>query len=293
MSTGGWPSRDGCEQLIDIVYKVDKVQVSLLLEMARAMTVKIEQYINDNSDILVPGFNTNFSNRLIIHHATHVEKFKNKAFEYAFASASTSAGKNATITINSTSPGEDVIVNGVNFSLKTEASAKLTPRQSITISKLMEARWIRECSRQEDFSRETTQRVVAHLRKYERILILRAYDVEVPEVQTKKVLSVVQGRLPIQSGSRVESPKVRYDLFEIPLDILMLIGRLKASDFRPKTKNGGSSAKVFTEDCSNTFTLTLDGSVEKVRISSLATSLCVLHGSWIILTIGPEAEESN
>lgn len=70
--------RDVNKQLVDILHKLNRVQVSLLLEMARAMTVEIEQYIAENSDILVLGFNENFSNRLIIHHATHAEKFKKK-----------------------------------------------------------------------------------------------------------------------------------------------------------------------------------------------------------------------
>lgn len=250
--------RDVNEQLVDILHKLNRVQVSLLLEMARAMTVEIEQYIAENSDILVPGFNENFSNRLIIHHATHAEKFKKKAFEYAFASASNSAGRTATITVSSTNPGEDVVVDKIKFSWKTEASAKLTPRKSITISKLMEARWIRDCGEPEDFAKQTTQRVVAHLGKYERILMLRAYDVLPPAAS--QAVPLGQGSLPIPEQVTIRLPKVRYDLYEIPLNILVLVEGLKASDFKPKTRNGGSSAKVFTEDGKHAFTITLDGS---------------------------------
>uniref|UniRef100_UPI0016B86AF9 hypothetical protein n=1 Tax=Brasilonema sp. UFV-L1 TaxID=2234130 RepID=UPI0016B86AF9 len=115
------------EKLALVVRKLNIVQVGLLVEMAQAMTVEIEEFIHEGSDILAPEFVTNFSNRLVIHHATHVEKFSKKAFEYAFAAASTSAVRNASITLNSTNPGEDVMVDGVKFSLKTEASAGLTP----------------------------------------------------------------------------------------------------------------------------------------------------------------------
>lgn len=282
--------KDVNEQLVDILHKLNRVQVSLLLEMARAMTVEIEQYIAENSDILVPSFNENFSNRLIIHHATHAEKFKKKAFEYAFASASNSAGRTATITMSSTNPGEDVVVDKIKFSLKTEASAKLTPRKSITISKLMEARWIRDCGGPEDFAKQTIQRVVAHLGKYERILMLRAYDILPPAVS--QAVPVRQGSSPIQEQVTI-LPKIRYDLYEIPLNILVLVEGLKTSDFKPKTRNGGSSAKVFTEDGKHAFTITLDGSVEKVRISSLGTRFCYLHGCWIIPTIGLEADEEQ
>ena len=83
------------EQLEQLIRELNPVQITLLLEMARAMRRDIQEDINEQSDLLVPEFATNFSNRLLIHHATHAEKFSKKAFEYAFASASTSAGRTA------------------------------------------------------------------------------------------------------------------------------------------------------------------------------------------------------
>ncbi|MUG92052.1 hypothetical protein F7734_06085 [Scytonema sp. UIC 10036] len=273
---------DITEKLASVVRNLNIVQVGLLLEMAQAMTVKIEEFVNEGSDLLTPEFVTNFSNRLIIHHATHVEKFSKKSFEYAFASASTSAGRNASITLNSTNPGEDVIVDGVKFSLKTEASAGLIPKKSITISKLMEARWIRECKVSTDFARETTYRVVSHLRNYDRIVMLRAYDILPPLLKENQTETVPV----IRDSDAIQTlPKVRYDLYEIPLNILMLIQGLKESNFKPRTKNGGSSAKVYTEDNKAAFTLILDGSVEKITIGNLGIDLCFLHGSWVIPTI--------
>jgi hypothetical protein len=41
--------------------------------MARAMRRDIQEDINEQSNLLVPEFATNFSNRLLIHHATHAE----------------------------------------------------------------------------------------------------------------------------------------------------------------------------------------------------------------------------
>jgi len=272
---------DITEKLTLVVRKLNLVQVGLLFEMAQPMTLEIEEFVNEGSDILETEFVINFSNRLIIHHATHVEKFSKKSFEYAFAAASISASKNASIALKSTNPGEDVIVDGVKFSLKTEASAKLTPNKSITISKLMEARWIRECRTTADFARETIYRVVSHLRKYERIIILRAYDIPSTSPENQTVTPLIP-----DSDAVKTLPKVRYDLYEIPLNILMLIERLEESSFKPRTKNGGSSAKVYTADNQAAFTLILDGSVEKITISNLRIDLCFLHGSWIIPTIG-------
>ena len=103
------------EQLEQLIRELNPVQITLLLEMARAMRRDIQEDINEQSDLLVPEFATNFSNRLLIHHATHAEKFSKKAFEYAFASASTSAGRTAQIISSSTNPGTDVLVNGGAF----------------------------------------------------------------------------------------------------------------------------------------------------------------------------------
>lgn len=160
-------------QLYRIVSNLKPTQIALLLEMARAMTVDIEEYVNESSDIVSPQFATNFSNRLLIHHATHAEKFGKKAFEYAFANASIATGKSAQIVSSLTNPGTDVVVDEVNFSLKTEASARIN-RKKITISKLMEARWIRECNSREDFASGVATRVTRHLQQYQRIFMLRA-----------------------------------------------------------------------------------------------------------------------
>ncbi len=152
----------------------------------------------------------------------------------------------------------------------------------------MEARWIRECKTTADFARETTYRVMSHLRKYERMIMLRAYDILSLSLDNQTQVPVIQDSDVVKT-----LPKVRYDLYEIPLNILMLIEGLKESSFKPRTKNGGSSAKVYTADNKAAFTLILDGSVEKVTVSNLRTDLCFLHGSWIVPTIGLNRDENE
>lgn len=241
-------------QLYRIVSNLKPTQIALLLEMARAMTVEIEEYVNENSDIISSDFATNFSNRLLIHHATHTEKFGKKAFEYAFVNASIATGKSAQIISSSTNPGTDVVVDGINFSLKTEASARIN-RKKITISKLMEARWIRECNTREDFANGVVNRVVRHLQQYQRILILRAYN--------------------------VSRNQVKYELIEIPHNLLLEIRNLTSNDFTDKTASGSCRSSVYISE-NKAFTLSLDGSVEKVTILGLDTDLCFYHASWII-----------
>lgn len=229
-------------------------QLDLLVSMAAAMSRGVEERIESASDIVSAEFNVNFSNRLIIHHATHDEVFKKKSFEYAFCGASRAAGRSATIVSNPTNPGTDVIVDGTSFSLKTEAARSINPNK-IKISKLMEARWIRDCKTKADFARETSRRVTQHLQEYERILVLRAFD---------------------------RDTEVQYDLVEIPRDLLLLVRELVAKDFtRRRQTSGGSSAKI-TVAGQRAFSLRLDGSVEKVMIEGLSITLCVSHGTWII-----------
>ncbi len=249
-------------QLYQIVSNLKPTQIALLLEMARAMTVEIEEYVNESSDIISPEFATNFSNRLLIHHATHADKFAKKAFEYAFANASIATGKSAQVVFSSTNPGTDVVVDGVNFSLKTEASARIN-RKKITISKLMEARWIRECNNKEDFANGVATRVVSHLQQYQRILILRGYN--------------------------LSRNLIKYELIEIPHNLFLEIINLTPSDFTEKTASGSCRAYVYIGD-NKAFTLSLDGSVEKVTILGLDTNLCFYHASWIIPTVTEERD---
>ncbi len=139
------------KQLAEAISKLNGGQLDLLFEMATCMGSTIKEVVSKDSDILTEEFRANFSNRLLVHHATHEEKFKKKSFEYAFCAASRSAGRQARMTSDPTNPGADVIVEGRSFSLKTEAAAGIS-ENNITISKLMEARWIRDCKSKKDFA---------------------------------------------------------------------------------------------------------------------------------------------
>lgn len=251
-------SIDRTQNLENLIQVLTSTQLEILLELATAMTSQIEEDVEGSSDILTPEFTTHFSNRLLIHHATHEEFLSKKSFEYAFVAASRASGKMSQVTLSSTHSGADAIVDGVKFSLKTEASQKIA-KDRIVISKLMEARWIRDCLTPSDFATAARQRIVAHLQQYQRILILRT--------------------------SKIPTSKIRYDLIEVPVELLLRIESLTESDFQPKSKSGGSRAEIKQEsDLSNrkAFSLILDGSVEKVTISGLDLRLCTRHGSWIL-----------
>lgn len=251
------PNPDPVDELIAVVRQLAPAQVQLLLNMAQAMSSGLTSTINPASDLLDAAAAATFANILLMHHANHREKFNKKGFEYAFVTATLASGKTAKLVTSTTNPGADVLVDGMAFSLKTEA-AKSIRRDYIFISKLMEARWIRECQTPEAFLQGVMQAVIPHLRQYQRILILRAFD--------------------------LASAQVQYDLVEIPRDLLLAVTGLQSADFKLHTgRSGGSRADVLIAG-RKAFTLNLEGSVEKVQIRGLDVARCILHGSWVVLT---------
>ncbi|MBY0231989.1 MAG: hypothetical protein K2W96_22120 [Gemmataceae bacterium] len=210
------------------------------------------------SDLATTPFVEHFLTRLRFHHAANDDVLNKKSFEFAFKHACLAAGRTAGISVSATHPGQDITVDGVPMSLKTEAEKRISPR-SLKISKFMEARWIRDCKSQNDFHARIPS-ILAHMAHYERLLVLRIFR-------------------------RLESkpPSVRYDLVEIPLGLLKRIGTLAPSDFiPPRSASGGGGSAVVKDGAAKLFTLRLDGSVEKVTISGLDLSRCAQHASWTV-----------
>ncbi|WP_209447285.1 hypothetical protein [Amycolatopsis alba] len=237
------------------VRDLDDAQVDLLCEMADAFGRKADTWEHPDSDLVTDGFGSSMVNRLQLHHATSEEKFNKTSFEFAFKAASRFANRRAEKTVAHTFQGADVVVDGVRWSLKTEGAANMS-QDLITISKFSEARWIRDCVTQEDFAREAPARIERHLSEYDRVLTLRGFYVQNHEA-------------------------VRYDLVEIPHAMLMAATQLTERDFSPRTGAGSSRAQVFYEG-KPAFTVSLDGSVEKVTLRNIQVSQCMTHAQWTV-----------
>jgi hypothetical protein len=222
-----------------------------------ALRRPFDEELGEYSDIVSRPFANEFANRLRLFHAQHDsgEVLTKKSFEFVFQAASRAAGKHAEVATSATHPGSDVIVDGVGFSLKTEAAATINSEQ-ITISKLMESAWTKECSTASDFF-AGLHRIMKHLHEYERILLLRVF-----------------GRLET-SGS------VRYDLVEIPKTVLLEIENAKIGDFERITRAKGTSLPIKIGG-TTAFTVVFDGSDQKITIRHLRTRLCRRHASWTI-----------
>ncbi|MFG1997603.1 hypothetical protein ACGFNU_00470 [Spirillospora sp. NPDC048911] len=244
------------EELAEQARRLEPAQLDLLREMTESLLRPNMEYLKPDSDLISNGFGESFLNRLKIHHATSDEKFKKGSFEYAFVAAAKFAGRRARKTTSNTHQGADVLIDEVRWSLKTEAAASIS-RTGIRISKFSEARWIRDCP-DEYRAERARERIYKHLSEYERIATLRAFTA---------------GRNTIQ-----------YDLVEIPLNLLKSVRNLKQNDFRGKLNGtgvgSGGSALVFQLNGKKAFSLKLDNSVEKITLSGIPVSDCILHASW-------------
>jgi hypothetical protein len=245
------------DELMRIAGALEPGRVKMLTDIARSLSKDVEKQINPGSDLVTEDFAEAFAGRILIHHALTASVMKKKRFEYALQQTARAVGHDAVLTRSSTNPGEDIRIDGTTFSLKTEAAQNIHP-DKITISKFQEARWIRECHTPAEFAEGTRQHVGRHLNQYDRILILRVFELDEDPLFGKQI---------------------RYDLVEIPLALLRKVLGLPDHAFDEETRAGSSGADV-RENGRRLFRLTLDGSVEKVTIRSLLVDACFEHGSW-------------
>ncbi len=258
------PLNEGAKvRLTRSIQALDDPTCAVLETIVAGLATRVVEVIAPDTDIVTAEFATNFRTRLQLHHATHEEVFKKKTFEFAFKAASIVAGRSAAMDANATSAGYDVKVDGVRYSLKTEAGKRPSTSQ-IKISKLMEARWIRECRTGQDYL-VNMDKVVRHIGHYDRVVILRAFQVKTP----------FQG--------------VRYDLWEIPHELLRLVTTIKAEDFSARMKSGTSTV-VVKSNGKAVYKLRLDGSVEKITLEKLQLTACRVHASWSVESLVMESE---
>ena len=246
------------EQLNEIAPQLTPTRLMLLNCMASALQVRFDSFLNPQSDLATPLFSEYFASRLLIHHAVVEERLNKKSFEYIFRDALQNDGKNARITTNKVYPGADLIVDQTRISLKTEASKNIQEAK-ITISKFMEARWIRN----QDaigLAQLASDRLQEHLSGYDRIMMLRSFN--------------------------MPGDEVKYELIEIPHSLLSLASFLQPSDITISVGQSGGGSTTILQNNREAFTLRFDGSVEKVTITNLSVDLCTSHARWIIpLTI--------
>ncbi len=147
----------------------------------------------------------------------------------------------------SNAPREDLIVGEIRLSLKTETGLGTKPN-IIQITKLLTTEkypWTAE---------SLINRVLQHLSRYDYILMLRAIW---------------------------EKPVIHYQLVNIPIDLLRLIGSAKLITVGKLPERQSLGADVYREE-RKVFHVHFDGSDGKCQISRLSLDYCDLLLNWEI-----------
>jgi hypothetical protein len=208
----------------------------------------IEKYNFPKSDLIDKCVLDSLGDSIRIHHCFSKGPFTKDKFEFALEKVFSLCGRNAKLGPLG-NPGYDIVIDGVKFSLKTEAE-KAIKQDRIHISKAM------ELGKGEWDLDQLRQQFLNHLRQYERILILRCLTVFYP-------------------------PYECYELVEIPKALLLesVNGELREMDkSRQNPKPGYCDVK---ENGNLKFQLYFDGGGErKLQIKNLLVSLCSIHARW-------------
>ena len=240
--------------------KVKHRPLSIVDEIQQILDLPVNFTHTDN-DLISYSTAESLGRRLALFHFLTGQPLTKKAFEYQLANALTESGVEAIVAESGTIAGADLLLQGggVRLSLKTEG-AKNTSRTSVTVSKLMEARWIRDCDDEQAFYRGLETRLVPHLEAYDRVLNLRSF----PIPQTNDVY---------------------YELLELPLKKILLIKNREKVTFSEVNTSGGITATVCDEE-GPVCKFTCDGSVEKITLRGLSVERCLKHATWTIPLAG-------
>ncbi len=74
---------------------------------------------------------------------------------------------------------------------------------------------------------------------------------------------------------------IEYELLEIPKTLWRAIGDIRVEDFAPLTKAGSTSVPVKV-DGRTVYTLSFDGSDQKIQVRNLSVEHCITHGHWLL-----------
>lgn len=244
--------------MTDETPKLSADEWRVIAPILQGLRRKVDQKLYQPTGLVNETFADDFALRLRLFHATHTpeEALTKKAFEYAFGMAARTANHQVKIAPSSTSAASDVFVDGEGYALKTEADKNIRA-DSVTISKLMESAWTKECRDCDAFADGVRKHIVPRLKHSKYVFVLRAH-----------------GRLGIHG-------RIRYELIEIPLDVLLAMEDVTAKAFSGITRAGGTKCPVFYQG-NEVFTLVFDGSDQKITIRNLRVDVLRKHAEWTL-----------
>ncbi len=222
--------------------------------------VDIRRY---DSDLVDDAFAETLANSLRLHHAIHEEPLNKNSFAYVMKGCAEASGKTAVLNPGRGTATWDLRIGGAGWWLKTEPARGINP-DTVKIEKLMEARWIRECTDPALCSAAVRTRIPAYMADYDRIVVLRAFQ--------------------------LEDQRMRYDLMEPPVAVILeKLSTISPSAFSKVGVSGSYGASIDNADGSRIFRILLDSGTEKIRIWFSAVH-CRMHGSW---TVNPTAIQQS
>ena len=245
------------EGLINALRRLSPTQLELIETAILAFDVPYCFWKAPDSDFVSQDLLDNFGDRLLSHHANSHQALSKDRFEFALEAALNRSGISAKLVKSRTNRGHDITIAGVPVSLKTEAAASIR-EDVIHVSKWMElgkGQWDLPLLR---------DLFLEHMDSYERVFTLRC-------------LSAV-------------STKVRYELVEIPKELLLEAKKceLEVKDESKQNPKPGYG-HVIDSDNHIKFSLYFDGGTErKLQIKGLRKDLCKVHSTW---TFGSAAFE--
>lgn len=240
------------------LHNLSAADQALLRQIGKAMCQPIQMQQHSQSTIFDKRFGEAFAGYLRTWHFFNSTPLIKKTFEYALIHCFEATGREGRIESNPVSAGYDIELEKVRYSCKTQGG-KLRSEFRGHISKMFEARWIRDCAGDRDLIAEKlAERFNEHTSKYKSILMLRALQ----ETRSDDVVTV------------------RYSLFELPQAMFEGVKTLRGPDFtKPQSASSGCSARVHWEG-EDVATIGVDGSVEKITVGRINLRRAIHHFTW-------------
>jgi len=218
------------------------------------------------SDFVSEDFARQFGDKLRIHHETSSGPLTKDRFERTMVEVLTACGHKAELARRG-NPGHDLTVDGVRWSLKTQADCGIKVDE-LYISKFMELGkgvWVTEG----DLGGLRDQ-MLEHMKAYDRIFSLRC-------------LSASRAR------SRSRGGECEYELAEIPKSLLTMCSGGHCKMMQESRQIPKPGYCIVTVKDRVAYRLYFDGGTErKLQIKDLQKSDCVVHATWRFVTGGLE-----
>lgn len=246
------------DSISDRISRLRPSQLRRVEELTDAMLEGAEYDIGRDTDFVSETFAQEFGDILRAHHLGSDQPLSKDKFEYATVRAFLEVGVPASKTAGGTYPGQDITVDGIPWSLKSEAARNIR-RDKIHISKFMElgkGAWFTE-----DDLIALRERMFDHLTKYDRIITLRCFN-----------------ESSLGSGVRTYT----YELVEIPKSLFERSADFPI-EFKTNSRQNPVPASCYVLDRFGNVEMELyfDGGTErKLQIRSILKSSCIVHGTW-------------